>query len=109
MSVVELQIPPKVLLEIFEAKSVGTGMTHSVPGGATLTVKGLEQRHHDALPLVPVTITLGPGVAIDLLASWLYERLKHANVRHIRIQGVEIEVTMEVISKAIAESIDSQP
>jgi hypothetical protein len=108
MSFVELQIPPKVLLEIFQAKSVGTGITIAVPGGATLTVKGLEKRHHDALPLVPVIVTLESGVAINLLSNWLYDKLTHANVSHIRINSVEIEATTEGITKAISESIDSE-
>jgi len=64
------------------------------------------KRHHDSLPLVPVVVTLGPG-AIDSFSSWLYETLKHANVRRIRINSVEIEVTPEEITKTISEFIDS--
>jgi hypothetical protein len=106
MSFVELQIPPNALLEVFEAKSVSTGMTRAVPGGATLRVGGLKKHTHDALPLVPITVTMGLGVAINLLSSWLYDKLERANVRHIRIKDVEIEVTAEGITKAISESID---
>ena len=87
---------------------MGTGMTYAVPGGATLKVGGVAKRHHDSLPLVPVIFTLGPGVAIDSFSSWLYETLKHANVHHIRIKDVEIEVTAEGITKTIAESVDSE-
>jgi hypothetical protein len=108
MSFVELQIPPKALLEVFEAKGASTGMTRAVPGGATLTVGGLEKHSYGALPLVPVIVTLGSAVAIHLLSSWLYDKLKRANVRHIRIKGVEIEVTAEGITKAISESIDTE-
>ena len=44
MNFVELQIPAKALLEVFEAKSVATGMTQAVPGGGTLAVGGLDKR-----------------------------------------------------------------
>ncbi len=106
MSSVELQIPPNALLEVFEAKSVSTGMTRAVPGGGTLTVGGLKKHTCNALPLVPIIVTMGLGVAINLLSSWLYDKLERANVRHIRIKDVEIEVTAEGITKAISESID---
>src|SRR6185437_546491 len=38
MNFVELQIPAKALLEVFEAETVATGMTQAVPGGGTLKV-----------------------------------------------------------------------
>jgi hypothetical protein len=104
MSFVELQIPPKVLLEVFAAESVCTGMTQAVPGGATLTVGGLDKRTH-SLPLVPVILALGSDDASNLVSGWLYDKLKHANVQHILIEGVEIEVTAQEIAKAISESV----
>lgn len=105
MSFVELQIPAKALLEVFEAKSVATGMTQAVPGGGTLAVGGLDKRAHAALPLVPVMLTLGSGHAINLVSGWLCDKLKHANVQHILIEGVEVEVTAESITKAISQSV----
>jgi hypothetical protein len=106
MSFVELQIPPKALLEIFEAKTVSTGMTQVAPGGATLTIGGLDNRTHAALPLVPVVLTLGSGDAINPVSSWLCEKLKRADASHIVVHGVEIEVTAEAITNAISEAID---
>lgn len=106
MNFVELQIPAKALLEVFEAKSVSTGMTQAVPGGGTLTVGGLDKRTHTALPLVPVMLTLGSGDAINLVSGWLCDKLKHANVQHILIEGMEVEVTAEGITKAISESVN---
>lgn len=105
MNFVELQISPKVLLEVFEAKSVSTGMTQVVPGGGTLTVGGLDKRTRTAMPLVPVMLTLGSGDAINMVSSWLCDKLKHANVQHILIEGTEVEVTAEGITKAISESV----
>ncbi len=106
MSFVELQIPPKALLEVFETESVSTGMTQAAPGGATLTVGGLDNRTHAALPLVPVVLTLESGGAINLLSSWLCDKLKRGDAPHIFINGVEIAVTAEGITKAISEAID---
>ena len=71
MSFVELQIPAKALLEVFEAKSVATGMTQAVPGGGTLAVGGLDKRAHAALPLVPVMVTLGVVHAVNLGSGWV--------------------------------------
>jgi hypothetical protein len=106
MSFFELQIPPKALLEVFEAESVSTGTTQVAPGSVTLTLGGLEKHSYDSLPLVTVIVTLGADVAINLFSSWLYEKLKRANARHIRIQGVEIEVTGEGITQAIIAAIE---
>lgn len=106
MRFVEIKIPPKALLAVFEAKSVSTGMTRAIPGAATLTVGGLEEHSYEDLPLVPVVVTLGSGAAIDLFSTWLYDKLKRANVRHIRINGLKIEVTADEITKAISESIN---
>ena len=106
MSFVELQIPPKALLEVFEAESVSTGTTQVAPGSVTLTLGGLEKHSYDSLPLVTVIVTLGADVAINLFSSWLYEKLKRANARQIRIQGVEIEVTGEGITQAIVAAIE---
>jgi hypothetical protein len=104
MSFVELQIVPKALLEVFGAESVGTGMTQAAPGGATLTVGGLDKRSQ-SLPLVPVILALASDDAINLVSGWLYDKLKHANVQHILIEGVEIEVSAKEIAKAISESV----
>jgi len=106
MSFVELQIPPAALLELFEASSVATGMTQVVPGGATVTVGGAVKRTHSTLPLVPVVLTFASGEAIDLLSIWLSDRLMRANVRHILINGAEIEGTAEAIANAISEADD---
>lgn len=106
MSFVELQIPPAALLVLFEARSVSTGMTQVAPGGATLAVGGMDERTHSTLPLVPVVLTLGSGEAIDLLSIWLSDKLKRANVRHILINGTEIEGTAEAIANAISEADD---
>jgi hypothetical protein len=104
MSFVELQIAPKALLQVFAAESVSTGMAQVLPGGATLTVGGLDKRAH-SLPLVPVILRLGPEDAINLVSAWLYEKLTNTNAQHILIEGVEIEVTAKEIAKAISESV----
>lgn len=107
MNHVELQIPAKALLEIFEAETAATGMTQAVPGGGTLKVGGLDKRAHTALPLVPVMLTLGSDDAINLVSGWLCDKLKPANVQQILIEGMEVEVTAESIAKAISESIEA--
>jgi hypothetical protein len=106
MSFVELQIPPKALLEVFGARSVSTGMTQVAPGGATLAFGGLDNRTHAALPLVPVVLTVESSDAINLVSIWLCEKLRRANVPHIVIDGAEIEATSEAITEAISEAAD---
>jgi hypothetical protein len=106
MSIVELQIPAKAILEIFEMKSVGTGMSCAIPGHATLSVSGFGKLTDDTPPLVPVVLTLGPIVVIDLVSSWLGDKLKRAGTGYIRIKGLKVEATAEGITKAIRESID---
>ncbi len=106
MSFVELQVPPQAILEIFEAKSVASGMSRAVPGGATVTLGGVEKDTYGAVSLVPVVVTLRPDGAIDLFSSWLCEKLKRMHVRQVRIKGFEIEVSAEGIARAISERIE---
>ncbi len=106
MGIAELQVPPKAVLEIFESKSVSTGMKCAAPGGVNLTVGGKNSDASGAVQLIPLALTLRTGVAIDLFSSWLHRKLNCAGVRHIRINGVEIEVTTETIRMALSEFAD---
>lgn len=106
MNFVELQIPPKALLEVFEAESVCTGTSRVLPGGATLAVGGLDKRAHCALPLVPVMLTLRSGDAINLVSGWLCDKLKNASAQHILVEGMDVEVTAEGITEAISKSVN---
>lgn len=106
MSYVKLQIHPKGLRKLFEAKTVATGMARTIPGGATLTVGGMGTYLPDAPLLVPVTLTMTPDSELKLLARWFHEELEYARVRYIRIKDMEVEVTAETIYKAICENIE---
>lgn len=104
MHTVELQIPPKVLLKVFGAKNVGTGMSCEVPGNATVTVEG-KGKHHDP-SLVPVVLKVWSNAGIDEFSGWLCDKLRDANERQIYIDGVEKEATAEEVAKAISETVE---
>jgi hypothetical protein len=84
-------------------------MTRDVPGGAKIVLGELPlQKRHIALVecLVPVSLTFGGSVAVNLLSSWLYDKLKTKHVRKLRINGIQIEITQEAITKVIVESVE---
>lgn len=108
---IEIEIPASALFKVFETSEVSDATIHTAPGGAILRLgkQKMEKRWHSAFtePLVPIAVTFGSGVAINLFSSWLWEKLKGGRTTKIRINRVEIETqTPDAITKVISESIE---
>jgi hypothetical protein len=87
-------------------------MRRKVPGGATIQLGEMPPEKGD-LPrieaaLVPVLLTLGSGVGINVVSKWLYDKLKGDGKERkmIRINRVLVEITPEAITKILAESVE---
>lgn len=106
---IEIEVPVSALSEIFESGTISAGMVREVPGGASLKLgpMPIEKRHVPGLQiLVPIVVTLGSGVAINVFSSWLYDKLKGKKTTILRINRVQVEITHDAITKVIAESIE---
>lgn len=108
-----LEVSPLALFRLFETKKISTGDTHEAPGGATLrTIPSdwMERRsgHIFATAFDTVLVSFAGGVAVNLFASWLYDKLKDLEppMRKLKINRVEIEITSDGIMRAIKESVE---
>jgi hypothetical protein len=93
------------LVDIF-GRPPAEGAEVSLPSGGTLryvTTIAPRGAWPGASELVQLAISFGSGVAAQLAASWLYDRLKKKGVTSIRIERRTVELTPEGIARAIEE------
>jgi hypothetical protein len=109
---IEIEVPPSALFKLFESDEISEGMVHEVPGGASIKLgrRTLEKRHVPGLQiLVPIVVTLGSGIVINVFSNWLYDKLKGEKTRILRINRVQVEITTrDAITKVIKESIEQE-
>lgn len=109
---VEIEFPIYALTGLFESTKIPTGTRREVPGSAIIELGPMpvEQRDnrfaYDAAPILTMFVHIGSDVAVGLFTAWLYDKLKTAKVRRIKINRRSIEVTPEGILKAVEESIE---
>jgi len=107
--ILEIDSSPILPCELFDSNSISVGMKRDVPGGAKIELGELPLQKRDigaALCLIPIVLTFGRDVAVGVLGSWLYDKLKTKHVRELRINGIQIEITKEAITKVIVESVE---
>lgn len=110
-----IECTPKAMFALFDSKTISTGMSREVPGGATIQLGDMPMQKRD-LPsiqatLVPILVEfgkLGKDVAVGVFAAWLYDKLKSVGEgrKFIRLNRVMVEVTPEAITKVLKESIE---
>lgn len=111
-STLEIDFPISAITDVFESDRLPKGMTREAPGGATMELRAVPtpeqppQLAYDYAPIFTVAVNLGRDVAVGVFASWLYDKLKAASVRRIKINRRTVEATPEGILKAIEESIE---
>lgn len=107
--ILEIDSSPIFPFELFDSNSMSVGMTRDVPGGAKIELGELPLQKRDigaVQCLIPIVLTFGRDVAVGVLGSWLYDKLKSKHVKGLRINRTRIEITEETITRIIAESID---
>jgi hypothetical protein len=109
---IELGVSPRALFDLFDSKQVSAGMSREVPGGATIELGEMLMQKRDlpieATAFVPILVTIGSGVAINLFASWLYDKLKGEDKarRMMTINRKVVEVTTpDAMVKILTEEI----
>jgi len=110
--VIEIDFPIAAITGVFESNSLPKGKTREAPGDAMMELRAVPmpeqppQLAFDAEPIFKVMVSFGRDIAVSVFAAWLYDRLKTAKVRRIKINRRTAEVTPEGILKAIEESIE---
>ncbi|MGD0546434.1 MAG: hypothetical protein ABR991_01235 [Terracidiphilus sp.] len=107
----EMDCPFDVLCRLFESNTVSTGMTKEVPGGAVIeycTTQQIERRDllHAAEPFVHIAVSFGRDLAVGVLGSWLYDKIKSSKIQRLRINRKEIAISKDAIVTVIQESIE---
>ncbi len=97
------------LFEISENTTLSVGDQKALPGGFTMTSEGLIIRKAFGFPeTVTLVITFTGGfasnIAINLLSSWLYDKLK-GRAETLRIDRREIHIEKGEITRIIEETI----
>jgi hypothetical protein len=96
---IELGVSARALFDLFDSRQVSSGMSREVPGGAMIRLGEMPMQKSDlpiqATAFVPILVTIGSGVAINLFSSWLYEKLKGEDKarRMMTINRKVVEVT----------------
>lgn len=90
------------------SSSLQVGMTVPIMDTATLTFEGsLLQKSADLADVLSFVIDAAKNIEFNLIAAWLYEKLKDKSVEQVAIGTVVItEITEEKIRVAIAQHVD---
>ena len=97
------------LFEIREKTTFSVGDQKSLPGGFTMIFDGVTVRKAIGFPetitlVITFAGTVVSSVAINLLSSWLYDKLK-GRAETLRIDRREIHIDKGEITRIIEESI----
>jgi len=115
---IELGVSPRALSTLFDSNEIRTGMVREVPGGATIQLGEILMEKRDlpsiqASAFVTVLLTFGSGVisgvVVNLLSSWLTEKLKGDDKgrRMMCINRKLVEVTTsEAMTRILTETIE---
>lgn len=108
---ITIEVPwPLFIVDLFDSNRISQGMQRQAPGGATLTLgpPPYEKKSFPQLEqlYVPVLISLAANVAVNVVSSWLYDKLREGKITRIRVNRTEIEVTKDGITKLISESVE---
>lgn len=108
---IEIEGSPRILFELLETNKIGNGNSIELPGGANIRYVSspwIEKRSLDTstAPVFHFILSQLDGIAIGIVSAWLYDKLKGADVRTIRIERRTVELTRDGIHQAIEESLE---
>lgn len=96
--------------EIVGSSSLQVGITVPIMDAATLTFEGsLLQKAADLADVLSFVIDAAKNIEFNLIAAWLYEKLRGKSVEQVTIGRVVItEITEERIRVAIAQYVEKK-
>jgi hypothetical protein len=87
----------------------GSAKEISLPGGAVLRLESLlERKAFDFPSLMTLALEVPAGIAVGVVSSWLYDKLKDRRVQAMRIDRTEITFDKGEIQKILIEKIESR-
>ena len=100
----------RVMLDLFELKSVGTGMARVIPGGAAITIGGTPTeklgQEDDGIGLT-LTLSMADDASLSAVSDWFRGKMaKRPNVRMI-IQGKECRFEDGELKKLLESKINT--
>lgn len=96
--------------EIVGSSSLQVGMTVPIMDTATLTFEGsFLQKAADLADVLSFVIDATINIELNLIAAWLYEKLRGKSVEQVKIGTVIItEITEEKIRVAITQYVETK-
>jgi hypothetical protein len=98
------------VFDLFEFETLTSNEPKKIPGGATITLLPMvEQRSLtlDAAPSMEMILTIGGTVAVNMISSYLYDKLKaHKDNVKLRINRRVTELDEGKITRIIEEEIE---
>jgi len=77
-----------------------------LPGDAKLSLVGVVKKYAAGAPeTIELILTLGGGVAVNLVAMWIYDKIK-GRASHLRIKETEVKINKGEIESIIVREIE---
>jgi hypothetical protein len=96
------------LMETANEGLLEVGYQRSVPGGGVITYQGTVVRKSFGVPeTISLLLTVGGSVTINLISSWLYDKLK-GRTTTLRIDRKEINLEKGEITRIIEEKMEKR-
>ena len=100
----------QLAFELFETRSMSSGMIKEIPGNAKIQLRGLLARKAVGVAaILQLVLDTATNVEYGLIAAWLYGRVaKHSTARLIINRRVVTEITPESIRAILEEEISHE-
>jgi len=77
-----------------------------IPAGIDVDVPSLAERRGVGFkPVTTATLTFQPGVAVDEVANWLYDRLCDEPTTRLTINRTEVRIAKDEIKRVLQEEV----
>ena len=97
--------------DLFETQSLGGGSQKEIPGGGTLIAQPMMVRKAFGIPRVfEVVLSVGGGVALNVVSSYIYDKLRSHKGGEITItiNRHEVHLDRSEIKRIIEEEVKIQ-
>lgn len=101
------------IFDLFDTDALGEGTSKEIPGGGTMAVLPITiEKAAEVSRVIEIVLSIGRDVAVGVVASYIYEKLKAHRARHrhisMRINRREVHFDKSQITKVIEEESDIQ-
>lgn len=80
-----------------------------IPAGVDVDVPSLVERRGVGFKNTSTaTVTIRPGVDVEILANWLYDKLRDEPTTRLRVNHLEVRIAKDEIARVIREEITKE-